>query len=332
MKLVFAGTPQFAASALAALLRAGHEIVLVLTQPDRPSGRGLRESYSPVKRLALANGLALFQPGTLKDAAVLGRIAAAVPQLLVVVAYGLILPPDALDIAPGGALNIHASLLPRWRGAAPVQRAILAGDPITGVCIMQMDAGLDTGAVLMREVMVITPEDTAGTLLEKLTVLGARLIVEAVSALDVSPDKFVVAARGGAEKREVVAAAQALDGVTYAAKIHKHEARLDWAESAQCIARKIRAFNPAPGVMTSLNGVKVKLWRAALCEGAGLPGEVLSVEAGSLRVACASGALQLLEIQRSGGKRQLVDEFVRGAVVHIGDRFETPVQVNTGNG
>lgn len=314
MKLVFAGTPQFAAAALAALLAAGHEIVLVLTQPDRASGRGLLAQPSPVKSLALANGLAVFQPETLKDAMVITRIAAAAPDLMVVAAYGLILPQTVLDIAPCGALNIHASLLPRWRGAAPVQRAILAGDGETGVCIMQMDAGLDTGAVLKRRSLPIGADDTAGTLLERLTAMGAHLIVEAIAALDISG------------KAPAAAAAQPTEGVTYAAKIHKHEARLDWTEPAQLVARKIRAFNPAPGAVTRIKGVDVKIWRALPCEGAGVPGEILSLENGAVHVACAQGALQLLELQRAGGKRQPADEFVRGLSLRRGDRFEAPSQ------
>jgi methionyl-tRNA formyltransferase len=312
MKLVFAGTPQFAATALAALLAAGHEIVLALTQPDRPSGRGLQAKQSAVKSIALAHGLPIFQPETLKDAAVVARIAAAEPELLVVAAYGLILPQNVLDIAPCGALNIHASLLPRWRGAAPVQRAILAGDSETGVCIMQMDAGLDTGAVLKRQSLPILTDDTAGALLERLTAMGARLIVEVVAAVDVSG------------KDSVVAVVQPTEGVTYAAKIQKHEARLDWTEPAQLVARKIRAFNPAPGAVTRIKGADVKIWRALPCEGTGVAGEILSLGNGAVRVACGQGALQLFELQRAGGKRQLADEFVRGIALQGGDRFEAP--------
>ena len=323
MKLAFAGTPQFAASALAALLAAGHDVVLVLTQPNRASGRGLREKPSAVKTLALTHGLPLFQPETLKDAVVCARIAAAAPELTVVAAYGLILPQNVLDIAPRGALNIHASLLPRWRGAAPVQRAILAGDAMTGVCIMQMDAGLDTGAVLKRETVAITADDTAGTLLDRLGAMGARLIVDVIGALDVSSSGSLAASPG----QTAVAEAQLMEGVTYAAKIDKREARLDWNESAQDIARKVRAFNPTPGAVTRLKDVDVKIWRAMLCEGIGSPGEVLSLEAGDLRVACAQGALQLLELQRAGGRRQPAREFVRGVAVRVGDRFESPPQV-----
>lgn len=307
MKLVFAGTPQFAAAALGALIQAGHEIVLVLTQPDRASGRGLHPKPSAVKALALEHGLALFQPENLKDATACARIAEAAPDLMVVAAYGLILPQRVLDIAPRGALNIHASLLPRWRGAAPVQRAILAGDSVTGVCIMQMDAGLDTGAVLSRQAIDIAGDETAGTLLDKLTATGAQLIVEVIEML----------ARG-----PVKAEPQAKEGMTYAAKIEKREARIDWNVPAQQIARQVRAFNPAPGAVTGFGGSDVKVWRATPCAGTGVPGEVLSVEPDDLRVACAEGALQLQELQKAGGRRQPASEFARGAGLRVGDRFD----------
>ncbi len=307
MKLVFAGTPQFAAAALAALIAAGHEIVLVLTQPDRSSGRGLHEKPSAVKALALAHDLPLFQPEHLQQQAAHQRIAATSPELMVVAAYGLILPQPVLDIASRGALNIHASLLPRWRGAAPVQRAILAGDTVTGVCIMQMDAGLDTGAVLKRESVQIAAADTAGSLLEKLTVTGARLIVDVIAELG---------------RARVPAEAQAPEGMTYAAKIQKREARIDWSKPALNIARQVRAFNPVPGAVTALRRGDVKIWRALQCDGRGAPGQVLSVAPGDLRVACAEGALQLLELQKAGGKRQGADEFVRGAGLRTGDCFD----------
>jgi methionyl-tRNA formyltransferase len=312
MKLVFAGTPHFAAAALAALLDAGHHIVLVLTQPDRPSGRGLHEKPSAVKTLALARGLTVLQPPSLKDEVAVAQIQAVAADLMVVAAYGLILPQNVLDIAPRGALNIHASLLPRWRGAAPVQRAILAGDSQTGVCIMQMDAGLDTGGVLTRESLAIAPDDTAGSLLEKLTSLGARMIVDVLAELAVTPVQ-----RAPAE-------AQSPAGATYAAKIDKREARLDWNESAELVLRKVRAFNPAPGAVTRLQDADIKIWRAQACDGDGAPGEILSCQDGDIRVACAQGALRLLELQRAGGRRQLAMEFSRGGVIRPGDRFESP--------
>lgn len=316
MKLVFAGTPQFAASALAALIAAKHEVVLVLTQPDRPSGRGLHEKPSAVKMLALEQGIAVFQPPSLRDPDACARIAATAPEALVVAAYGLILPQQVLDIAPRGALNIHASLLPRWRGAAPVQRAILAGDEETGVCIMQMNAGLDTGPVLKRQRVAIAASDTAGSLLEKLTAVGGLLIVGVLQDLGSHP--------AGASAR-LIAEAQPTEGVTYAAKIEKREARVDWNEPSRLIERRVRAFNPFPGVTARLNGAEFKIWRASECDGAGTPGEVLGFEPGNIRVACGQGALQLLELQRAGGRRLSVAEFALGVAVRVGDRCEMPV-------
>ena len=305
MKLVFAGTPQFAASSLEAILAAGHDVMLVLTQPDRPSGRGLREKPSAVKALALREGIDVFQPQNLKDPQVFARIAAAAPEAMIVAAYGLILPQSVLDIAPQGALNIHASLLPRWRGAAPVQRAILAGDEETGVCIMQMNAGLDTGPVLMRQSVPISAEDTAGSLLETLTTLGAQLIVETLRSLD-----------------DLSPADQPAEGVTYAAKIEKREARIDWNEASCVLTRKVRAFNPFPGAAASLNGMDLKIWRAVACDGAGKPGEVIRFEPGEIRVACGEGALRLIELQRAGGRRLPAAEFNLGVPVRVGDRCE----------
>jgi methionyl-tRNA formyltransferase len=312
MKLVFAGTPPFAAAALAALIAAGHEIVLVLTQPDRMSGRGLHEKPSAVKTLAATHSLPIFQPEHLKDATAVAQIAAVRPDLMVVAAYGLILPQNVLDIAPLGALNIHASLLPRWRGAAPIQRAILAGDMQTGVCIMQMDAGLDTGAVLRCQTVEIAADDTAGTLLDKLTVTGARLAVDVIADLERGP---------------VAAHAQPAEGLTYAAKIQKREARIDWQAPAHSVERLVRAFNPVPGAVTRVGGGDVKVWRATACPGSGAPGQVLSVDPEGIRVACADGAVRLLELQRAGGRRQPADEFVRGAVLRVGDFFEAAASV-----
>src|SRR5512134_851789 len=237
LRLVFAGTPEFAERALAALLDAGHEVSQVLTQPDRPAGRGMRPVASAVKQLALSRGLELFQPESLKDGVAQARIAGARADCLVVAAYGLILPPPVLRLAPHGALNIHASLLPRWRGAAPIQRALLAGDLVSGVSIIQMDAGLDTGPVLLSEPVGIAPEETGGTLHDKLASLGARLIVTALEALS----------RGAAEPT-----AQPAEGVTYAHKIDKAEARIDWRRGAVEIERQIRAFNPFPGALARL--------------------------------------------------------------------------------
>ena len=315
MRLVFAGTPQFAASALTALTSVGHEVSLVLTQPDRPSGRGLKEKQSAVKEVALEHGIPLFQPLSLKDAEACARVVAAAPEVIVVVAYGLILPQAVLDIAPQGALNIHASLLPRWRGAAPVQRAILAGDRQTGVCIMQMDAGLDTGPVLKRRNIVISADDTSGSLLEKLTEVGAQLIVDFLDELR---------ATSLGEPVAWIAQPQPAAGVTYAAKIEKRESRINWNEPAILIERKVRAFSPFPGTVTRLNGVEFKIWQARLCDGTGLPGEVLAFEDGVLRVACGQGALQLLELQRAGGRRLYAREFSLGIPVRAGNRCELP--------
>jgi methionyl-tRNA formyltransferase len=257
--------------------------------------------------LALTLDLPLFQPDHLKDPAALERISATRPDLIVVAAYGLILPQSVLDVAPHGALNIHASLLPRWRGAAPVQRAILAGDTCTGVCIMQMDAGLDTGPVLQRESVDIAADDTAGSLLDKLTATGARLIVDAVAALERGP---------------CLAVPQADEGMSYAAKIQKREARIDWNTPAQLIARQVRAFNPVPGAVTRFGGTDVKIWRATVGNASGVPGEVLRIEPGAISVVCAEGVLLVHELQKAGGRRQLADEFVRGTGLRVGDHFE----------
>jgi methionyl-tRNA formyltransferase len=237
MKLIFAGTPEFAAQSLSAILAAGHQVALVLTQPDRPSGRGMTLRPSPVKALALASGIEVFQPLTLKDPAVQERLHAVGAEVMVVAAYGLILPQAVLDLPRYGCLNIHASLLPRWRGAAPIQRAILAGDTETGVCIMQMEAGLDTGPVLLSDRLPLASDETAGSLHDKLADLGARLIVNAL------------------EKIPLPAVPQSDTGITYAAKIEKAEALLDWRLPAAEIERKVRAFNPFPGAATMLEGI-----------------------------------------------------------------------------
>lgn len=308
MRIVFAGTPDFAVPALEALVAAGDAVALVLTQPDRPSGRGLALAESPVKRAALAHGLAVLQPHTLRDADAQARIAALAPDLMVVAAYGLILPQAVLDIPRLGAINIHASLLPRWRGAAPIQRAILAGDGETGISIMRMEAGLDTGPVLLSAPIPIEPHDTAGTVHDELAALGGRLIVEAVDRL-----------REGLLR----GVSQPAEGVTYAAKIEKSEARIDWARGAAEIDRRIRAFNPVPGASTTLDGAEVKLWRArplALRDGS--PGTVLRASAAEgLVVACADGALALEELQKAGGKRLSAADFLRGTRLEPGRQF-----------
>ena len=306
MRLVFAGTPEFAALALQAIVAAGHDVALVLTQPDRPAGRGMALQPSPVKMLALEKGIEVFQPLSLKDAEAQARIAAVGAEVMVVAAYGLILPQTVLDLPRFGCLNIHASLLPRWRGAAPIQRALLAGDAETGVCIMQMEAGLDTGPVLLREAFPILPDDTSATLHDRLAALGARLVVDALEGLPLP------------------ATPQVLDGVTYAQKIGKAEAQVDWSQSAAELDRHFRAFNPFPGAQAPNGGQTVKLWRAAPVEGSGEKGQILQVDRNRVVVACGSGALAVSELQKAGGKRLAVREFLAGHPLKAGDRFDLP--------
>jgi len=307
MKVIFAGTPEFAAQALQAIVDAGHEVPLVLTQPDRPGGRGMALQPSPVKKLALANGIEVFQPLTLKEPVAQARLAEVGADVMVVAAYGLILPQLVLDLPRLGCLNIHASLLPRWRGAAPIQRALLAGDAETGVCIMQMEAGLDTGPVLLRGAFAIAPDDNTATLHDRLAGLGASLIVEALGKLP------------------LLAEVQAIEGVTYAHKIEKAEAPIDWRKSAAELDRHIRAFNPFPGAQTSLGGQTLKIWQATPVTGHGEIGQVLAVDRHTLVVACGEGALSIVELQKAGGKRLPVQQFLAGNSLKIGDRFDLPV-------
>lgn len=296
MRLIFAGTPEFAAVALERLHAAGVEIALVLTQPDRPAGRGLKLSPSPVKQFALMHGIAVAQPRSLRldgkfteDAhAAQQALIEARADVMVVAAYGLILPQWVLDLPPRGCLNIHGSLLPRWRGAAPIHRAIEAGDARTGITIMQMDAGLDTGDMLLAEAVDIRADDTTGSLHDRLAVLGGRLIVEALE----------LAAGAGLR-----AMPQPLEGVTYAHKIAKDEATIDWTQSAVQIERRLRAFDPFPGASTQIADETVKIWRAELVDLQGVPGTVLAVDAVGPVLACGEQALRLLELQRPGGKR-----------------------------
>lgn len=303
MKLIFAGTPQFAAVALKALLDAGHHIALVLTQPDRPSGRGLKLEPAPVKRLAEVHGIALAQPQNLKDAAVAAQLHALHADAMVVAAYGLILPNSILQIPRLGCLNIHASLLPRWRGAAPIQRAILAGDTETGITIMQMDEGLDTGDILSQQAVPITQEDTGGSLHDRLAMLGGELIVK-VLAQPPRPQT------------------QDQEHATYAAKIDKREARIQWTDSAQQIARQVRAFNPHPGAMTQFNGIDIKFWKARPVEhGSAEPGMAIEVTLGRLLIACGEGVLEILELQRAGGKRLPTAMFLAGFPIARGKRL-----------
>jgi methionyl-tRNA formyltransferase len=305
MRVAFAGTPDFAAAALAALHAAGHAIPLVLTQPDRPAGRGMKLSPSAVKQLALAHGLSVAQPQGLKldgrfaaDAAsARSALEAAAPDVMVVAAYGLILPRWVLELPRLGCLNIHASLLPRWRGAAPIHRAIEAGDAETGITIMQMDEGLDTGAMLAIVREPIRPDDTTGRLHDRLAALGARLIVQALAE--------VAAGR-------LTPTPQPAEGVTYAHKIDKSEAAIDWKLPAATIERRVRAFDPFPGATFESGGETVKLWRAALrADLQGPPGRVLKADGLELLVACGEGGLSLLELQRPGGKRLAAPVFMQ---------------------
>jgi methionyl-tRNA formyltransferase len=304
MKLIFAGTPEFAAQALDAIVAAGHEVALVLTQPDRPAGRGMALQPSPVKKLALEKGIEVFQPLTLKDAEAQAKVAAVGAAVMVVAAYGLILPQAVLDMPTFGCINIHASLLPRWRGAAPIQRALLAGDAETGVCIMQMEAGLDTGPVLLRGAFPIAAEDTTVSLHDRLAALGGELIVEALGKLPLPAE------------------AQPEEGVTYAHKIEKAEALIDWRKSAVELDRHIRAFNPFPGAQALFGGHTVKLWAAQPGHGQGEIGTVLAVDRKEIVIACGQGALAVSELQKAGGKRLPVQQFLAGHPLKVGDRFD----------
>jgi methionyl-tRNA formyltransferase len=279
-----------------------------LTQPDRPSGRGLRTTASAVKKLATERGLAVFQPDSLKQEAALSRLAAALPDVLVVAAYGLILPECVLDVAQHGALNIHASLLPRWRGAAPIQRALLAGDRETGISIMKMDAGLDTGPVLSRHRLAIADDDDAQTLHDRLAALGAEAIVAALAD--------VAAGRAVPEP-------QPESGASYARKIRNDDANLDWSKSCVELERTVRALRPAPGARASLGGDTIKIWRANCTARKGAPGVVLAAGADGVLIACGEGALQATEMQRAGGIRLSAAEFLRGFPINCGDRFGT---------
>jgi methionyl-tRNA formyltransferase len=305
MKVVFAGTPEFAAAALRALIDAGFTIPLVLTQPDRPAGRGMQLQASAVKQVALEHGIEVLQPLSLrmdsKDPqraseaqAAHARLTALDYDVMVVAAYGLILPRSTLDIAP--CINIHGSLLPRWRGAAPIHRAIESGDLETGVTIMGMEEGLDTGPMMLIERIAIEDADTTGSLHDKLAALGATMIVEALRKLE-----------GG----DLPATPQPEEGVTYAAKISKDEAKLDFGLPAVDLWRKVRAFNPFPAAQGTVNGTAVKIWQAELAEGSGQPGQVLAADAGGIVVACGEGALRLLQLQKPGGKRLAAGEFLK---------------------
>lgn len=308
MRIIFAGTPVFAATALDALLNAGYEIILVLTQPDRPAGRGMKTAASAVKLLAQQHDLALLQPLTLKSAEIEMQLLALAADAMIVAAYGLILPESVLKIPRLGCLNIHASLLPRWRGAAPIQRAILAGDQETGITIMQMDAGLDTGAILLKRSIAITPDDTTQSLHDKLGLLGAQSIVEALVLL---------------QQGKLSPTVQDETLACYAAKIKKTEAEIDWRQSAEQINRVVRAFNPNPGAYTYFRDVVLKIWqtRVVVGRGVGKPGEIVVVDREGITVACGSGMLQIEIVQKPGGKKLSSADFLAGNNLQPGENF-----------
>jgi len=313
MRLIFAGTPEFACRALQQLHAAGHDIVLVLTQPDRPAGRGMQLQASAVKQFAVAHGMPVAQPRSLRLDGKFAQDAASAQQLLqaaqadvmVVVAYGLILPQWVLDLPRKGCLNIHGSLLPRWRGAAPIHRAIEAGDASTGITIMQMDAGLDTGDMLLVESMPIAPTDTTGSLHDKLADMGARMVLQALASLD-----------------SLLPLAQPAEGVTYAHKIEKREAVIDWTQSAESIVRRIHAFNPFPGATTTLAGESLKVWDASVSEErppvAAVCGSIHALSPEYIAVCAMNSIVNIVQVQRPGGKRLAVGDFLRGCSLHVG--------------
>ncbi|MEM5522100.1 methionyl-tRNA formyltransferase [Sulfitobacter sp. AS59] len=295
MRVIFMGTPEFSVPVLDALVLAGHDVVCVYCQPPRPAGRGKKDRASPVQARAEALGLPVRHPVSLKTPEAQAEFAALNADIAVVVAYGLILPQAILDAPAQGCVNIHASLLPRWRGAAPIHRAIMAGDAETGVCIMQMEAGLDTGPVLLREATPIRATETTIQLHDRLSEIGARLVVDALAKL---PD--------------LVAEPQPEDGVTYAAKIDKSEALIDWTKPAVEVDRLIRGLSPFPGAWFDLGGTRIKVLGSSLADGNGTAGEVLDAK---LRVACGTGAVQLTRLQRAGKAAQDIDVFQQGAQI-----------------
>jgi methionyl-tRNA formyltransferase len=308
MRLIFAGTPEFAAVALSALIAAGHDIALVLTQPDRPSGRGMQLQPSAVKQLAQQHNIPVFQPPSLKNADAQKVIADVHADVMIVAAYGLILPQVVLDLPKRGCLNIHASLLPRWRGAAPIHRAIEAGDSETGITIMQMDAGLDTGAMLLTRKVAIGADETTVSLHDKLAALGGACIVEALTQLD-----------------QLAAVAQSQAGVTYAHKIRKEEALINWSESAENIERKIRAFNPYPVAYATLRGEVLRIWRAEVLPAKGKRlqvGEMNNYNNQLLTIGCGEGNLRPQEVQKAGGKRLPIAQFLAGHTLISDEKFD----------
>ena len=306
MKIIFAGTPEFAVPALAALIAAGHEIVMVLTQPDRPAGRGMKLKASPVKLLAEQHQITVFQPATLKEAAVQAQVAAVHADVMIVAAYGLIIPTVILHMPRFGCYNIHASLLPRWRGAAPIHRSILAGDTETGVTIMEVVPALDAGAMVSRGVVAITNTDTTKILHDALSLVGAKLMVEAIAILE--------------KTGKLSAMPQDESLVTYAHKLEKAEAAVDWHKSATEISRQVRAFNPFPVAQSQLKGEVCRIWMAVAVSGHGEPGKVVAIDSGIL-VGCGEGLLRITELQAPGAKRLDAEVFVQSRNLAIGDIF-----------
>jgi methionyl-tRNA formyltransferase len=307
VNIVFAGTPEFARQSLQALVETGMAPRVVLTQPDRAAGRGKKLKASAVKQYAADNDLPVWQPPTLKDASVTAELKALQPDVMVVAAYGLLLPQAVLDIPTAGCVNVHASLLPRWRGAAPVQGAILAGDRKTGISLMQMDAGLDSGPVYAREAFTIGDQETAGQLEQRLALLGGNLLVARLQQI-----------ADGEAQTEVQDETQA----TYAGKISNQDAEIDWSESAQALQRKIRAYNARPGAWFHCNGERVKCWKAAIAHGpAARPGEVVKANKHGVQVACGDGVLQLDQLQRPGRKPVSGSEFAAQQLIAEGQNL-----------
>jgi methionyl-tRNA formyltransferase len=319
MRVVFAGTTDFAAHCLAALLEAGHDVRLVLTRPDRPAGRGLKFREGEVKQLAQKRRLDVLQPDRLDDAQVRLRIKHAQPDIMIVVAYGMLIPAAILNIPPLGGVNVHASLLPRWRGAAPIERALLAGDAETGITLIKMDAGLDSGPILAQYPLAIDKEEIAQSLRDKLARLAAKMMVHKLTCLGV---RVIAPAPQKLDDEAVVGMPQSTHGITYAPKLTKAEAQIDWEEPAEQIARKVRAFNPAPGAHARLGGQPWRIWQAHPCAGQGRPGEIIRIEAEGMVVACGRDALLIEEMQKAGSVRMKTAEYLRGHPVKSGAAFD----------
>lgn len=306
MKIIFAGTPEFAVPALAALIESGHEIVMVLTQPDRPAGRGMKLRASPIKDLALKHGITVYQPESLKPAEVQANIAAVQSDVMIVAAYGLIIPTSILNMPKYGCYNIHGSLLPRWRGAAPIHRAILAGDSETGVTIMEVVPKLDAGAMVSKGVVPILATDTTQSLHDAISQLGAKMMVEAMQTLQ--------------STGRLIAEAQDESLVTYAHKVEKAESVIDWNSPADALSRQVRAFNPFPVATATFRGEICRIWFATAREGQAKQGEIVSID-DKIRVGTASGLLDIYELQRPGAKKQSAQQFIQGHHVKVGEFF-----------